>query len=153
AETKQGRIRGPVANELIQHHAGVIQKIERGAISEGDADGAIGSGLDRVVPVDRITDLDLGNNAAGAHDGDWAGRPLDLADCLGRRTPHRLGAAAQSAIITAHRRCRGTRYPSLCCGVPRDESLIIVLKSSPAIWLIPPVPDDPSAILPGFALA
>jgi len=70
AETKQGRTRGPVANEFVQHHAGVIRKIERGAIGEGDADGAIGSGLDRVVPVDRITDLDLGNNAAGAHDGD-----------------------------------------------------------------------------------
>src|SRR5262249_61137154 len=67
--------------------------------------------------------------AAGVQDGDRAGRRLDLADCLGRRNPHRLGAAAQSAIITAHRRCRGTRYPSLCCEVPRDESLTAYFKT------------------------
>src|SRR6266702_4492861 len=30
---------------------------------------------------------------------------------------------------------------------------VIVLKRAPAIWLIPPVPDDPIAVLPGFALA
>src|SRR5262249_39187111 len=100
AETKQGRIRGPVANELVQRHAGVIRQGERGAIDEGDPDSAIGSGLDRVVPVDRITDFDLGSNTAGVHDSDWADHSLDLADCLGRRGPHQLGAAANSAVIT-----------------------------------------------------
>src|SRR5215471_20553770 len=100
AETKQGRIRDPVANELVQHHAGVIRKLERGAIGEGDADGAIESSLDRVVPVDRITDFDLGNNAAGANDRDSTGHRLDLADCLGRRGPYQLGAAANSATLT-----------------------------------------------------
>src|SRR5262249_38717658 len=80
--------------------AGVIRKIERGAIREGDADRAIGSGLDRIVPVDRITDFDLGNNAAGVRDHDLAGRRLDLADGLGRRGPHPPGAAANCATLT-----------------------------------------------------
>src|SRR5262249_53104610 len=86
AETKQGRIRGAVANELVQHHAGVIRKIERGAIDEGDPDGAIGSDLDRVVPVDRITESNLSDSAARVHDGDQAGRRLDRADYLERRS-------------------------------------------------------------------
>src|SRR5262249_37313159 len=58
------------------------------------------SGLDRVVPVDRITDFDLSNNAAGVHDGDRAGRRLDLADCLERRSPRYMGVAATRAVIT-----------------------------------------------------
>src|SRR5262249_16894532 len=66
AETKQGRIRGPVANEFVQRHAGVIRQVERGAIGEGDPDRAIGSGLDRVVPVDTITDLTLPNTPPGS---------------------------------------------------------------------------------------
>src|SRR5262249_1180781 len=123
AETKQGRIRGPVANELVQRHAGIIRKIERGAIGEGDADGAIGSGLDRVVPVDRITDFDLGSNTAGGHDSDWADHGLDLADCLGRRGPHQLGAAANSAIITWRIADATEHATSLCCGVPSRLAL------------------------------
>src|SRR5262249_50680478 len=75
-------------------------QVERSAIGEGDADGAIGAGLDGVVQADGITDVDLSNNAAGVHDGDQAGRRLDLADYLGRRSPHQLGAAANSTIIT-----------------------------------------------------
>src|SRR5215813_207285 len=98
AETKQGRIRGPVANELVQRHAGVIRQGERGAIDEGDPDSAIGSGLDRVVPVDRITDFDLSDNAARVHDGDDAGRRLDRADCLEKRSPRYI--AATRAVIT-----------------------------------------------------
>ena len=34
-----------------------------------DADGAIGSGLNRIAPVDEIADADSNNLAVGAHDG------------------------------------------------------------------------------------
>src|SRR5262249_19828187 len=88
------------ANEFVQRHAGVMRQVERGAIGEGDADGAIGAGLDRVAPVDRITDFHTGNNAAGAHHGDGADHCLDPADCRGGRDPHHLGVAAHSAILT-----------------------------------------------------
>src|SRR5262249_45894576 len=77
-----------------------MRKTECSAVGEGDADRAIGSGLDRVVQADGITDVDLSNNAARVPDGDQAGRRLDLADGLGRRSPHQLGAAANRASIT-----------------------------------------------------
>src|SRR5262249_36860349 len=97
---------------------------ERGAIDEGDPDGAIGSGLDRVVPVDRITNVDSSDNPARAHDGDQAGRRLDRADCLERRSPRYMGVAATSAIIT-WRIPDATEHATPPCAVgPRDESLL-----------------------------
>jgi hypothetical protein len=46
-ETKPGGIRGParIENEFVQRHAGVLRKLERGAIGEGDVDRAVGAGL------------------------------------------------------------------------------------------------------------
>jgi hypothetical protein len=100
ANTEQGRIRGHVrgANELRQHHAGVVGKFERGAVDEGDADRAVGSGLDRVVLADRVTDFDVSDNTAVARDGDLADRRLDLADRLERRSRHRLSETPNNTI-------------------------------------------------------
>ena len=101
-ETKRGGIRGSarIENEFVQRHAGVLRKLERGAIGEGDVDRAVGAGLDHVVPAGGITDFDLSNIGAAAPAGGWVGRRRDLADCRGRRGPRQLGAAANSAIIT-----------------------------------------------------
>src|SRR5215813_5242089 len=65
AETKQGRIRGPVANEFVQRHAGVI-RIACGAIGEGDADRAIGRRLDRVDCLERRSPRYMGVAATSA---------------------------------------------------------------------------------------
>jgi hypothetical protein len=42
----------------------------------------------------------LSDSAARVHDGDQAGRRLDRADCLERRSPRYMGVAASSAINT-----------------------------------------------------
>src|SRR5262249_48282055 len=79
-------------------------------------DRAIWSGLDRVVPVDRITDFDLSNNALRVHDGDQASRGLDRADYVERRSPRYMGVAATSAIIT-WRIAGATEHATPPCGV------------------------------------
>src|SRR5205823_1046034 len=48
-----------VIDELVEHHAGVGGKIERGAVGERYANLAISSGLDDVAPVNEIPELGL----------------------------------------------------------------------------------------------
>ena len=54
-QTKQGRIRGAgrVAHKFVQNQARGGGEIERGAVGESNADGAIGFGLNRIAPVDQ----------------------------------------------------------------------------------------------------
>ena len=73
-QTKQGRIwgAGRVAHKFVQNQARGGGEIERGAVGEGNADGAIGVGLNRIAPVNEIADADSNNLAVGAHDGSRA---------------------------------------------------------------------------------
>jgi hypothetical protein len=58
----------------------------------------------------------LSDSAARVHDGDQAGRRLDRADCLERRSPRYMGVAATSAIIT-WRIAGATKHETPPCAV------------------------------------
>src|SRR5262245_47892682 len=66
-QTEQGRIglAVRVIHELVQNHAGVARKIESGAVVEGNANLAVGPGLDHVALVDWVTDLGLAGATRG----------------------------------------------------------------------------------------
>ena len=99
-QTKQGRIRGAVrvASKFVQNQARGGGEIERGAVGEGNADGAIGFGLNRIAPVDEIADADSNNHAVGAHDGDRTDRRPDFADGFERRGGRHLGGTDDDAF-------------------------------------------------------
>ena len=99
-QTKQGRIRGAgrVAHKFVQNQARGGGEIERGAVGEGNADGAIGFGLNRIAPVDEIADADSNNLAVGAHDGDRTDRRPDFADGFEGRGGQSLSGTHDDAI-------------------------------------------------------
>src|SRR4029077_2813634 len=67
---------------VVERHARVGDKVERGAVGEADADRGVGPGLHDVALVDRVADVKRDGNAV-ADDGDTADDLFDLADGVG----------------------------------------------------------------------
>ena len=99
-QTEQGRIRGAraLARKFVQHQARGGGEIERGAVDESYADGAIGSGLNRIAPIDQGADAGSNKHPVGAHDGDGTDRRPDFADSFERRGRRHLGGTDDDAF-------------------------------------------------------
>ena len=99
-QTKQGRIRSAdrVAHKIVQNQARGGGEIERGAVGEGNADGAIGFGLNRIASVDKVADAGSNKHPVGAHDGDGTDRRPDFADSFERRGRRHLDGTDDEAF-------------------------------------------------------
>ena len=99
-QTEQGRIRGAraLARKFVQHQARGGGKIEHSAVDESYADGAIGSGLDRIALIDQGTDAGSNKHPVGAHDGDGTDRRPDFADSFEWRGRQHLDGTDDEAF-------------------------------------------------------
>ena len=90
-QVEQRVVRGSVriVDVVVQRHPGVGDEIERGAVGKADAGRGIGPGLDDVVLVDRVADVQR-HRYAVAHHCDIADGFLDAADRAGRHGRLRL---------------------------------------------------------------
>ena len=84
--------------KFVQHQARGGGKIERGAVDESYADGAIGSGLNRIALIDQGADAGSNKHPVGAHDGDGTDRRPDFADSFERRGRRHLDGTDDEAF-------------------------------------------------------
>jgi hypothetical protein len=68
------------ANEFVQHDAGVSGKPKLSTVAEGDANRAVGRGLDHVPPINGIVSVDRSYSSRSARDEYRATDGLDSAD-------------------------------------------------------------------------
>ena len=77
---EQGRRRGLFASECLEHHAGAVGQIDRGAVDQTNADSATGRSLDNVTFENRIAKFDLNRGAVRPREAARANERPDFAN-------------------------------------------------------------------------